>query len=167
MKFVHGCIAVLAVFLMVACNGQEKNDDVIPTGGAENMDNIWAFEVDVEQKDDMLHVEMSLENVSGKGQTLVFPTSQVYDITLSNAQGEMIYRHSDGYMYTQQIVEVHYKADEKKAFTETVPLKNIPAGTYTMSVYLTPSQQELKKLGDENVLTDTFEIEIKDMSSAS
>lgn len=158
-------VASLFIFTLVACGGQpeEEEDPNIPTGGDSTVSEPWLFTVDYQIVDDQLNVDMYVENNADEVQTLVFTSGQMFEITLVNPDDEEVYRFSDDQMFTQSIQERDYEPGETADFRESIPLENISAGTYMMTVELTVSEDMKNSLDNPNTFTRSVEVEISEM----
>ncbi|GAF15606.1 intracellular proteinase inhibitor [Bacillus sp. JCM 19046] len=155
-------VASLFLFTLVACGGQpeDEEDPNIPTGGDSTVEEPWLFNVDYQIVDDHLNVDMYVENNTDDVQTLVFTSGQMFEITLVNSEDEEVYRFSDDQMFTQSIQKRNYEAGETADFRESIPLENIAAGTYMMTVELTVSEETKNVSDNPSAFTRSVEVEI-------
>ena len=83
----------------------------------------------------------TLRNAQANPITLVFPTTQIYDLTVRNDQGVVVFRWSDGRAFAEVITERRFGPGEKN-FSLIVPLadsggKTFPDGKYVAEAWLT------------------------------
>ncbi|AIC95132.1 BsuPI-related putative proteinase inhibitor [Shouchella lehensis] len=164
MKTWNVLVGISLAFTLAACGGQadeEENQD-IPAGGDSTMSGEWLFTVDQQLADDMLYVEMYIENDSEEAQTLTFPSQQLYEITLVNAQEEEVFRYSNEHMFAQSVTEKTYEPGETQDLREEIPTENIPAGSYMMTVELLVDDSVVESLSDPGTFTKLIEVEISE-----
>ena len=80
---------------------------------------------------------MTLRVVQDQPLNLTFGTSQLYDLVIRNANGDAVYRWSDGKAFAQIVQTVPFGPGEKN-FTVVANL-GFPPGKYTAEGYLTTS----------------------------
>ncbi|MFS0787333.1 BsuPI-related putative proteinase inhibitor [Shouchella sp. 1P09AA] len=162
MKTLNVLMGLTFAFTLAACGGQaeEEEDQNIPAGGDSTMSDEWVFTVDHQLSDDTLFVEMYIENGTDEAQTLTFPSQQLYEITLVNAQEEEVFRYSDEHMFAQSVTEKTYEPGEIEDVREEISTENIPAGAYMMTVELLVDENIVESLSDPNTFTQSIEVEI-------
>lgn len=163
MKKWNVLIALSFILVLCACGGQpeEENPD-IPAGGDASVSTEWTFDVRAKQSGEMLEVEMYVKNESDEQQTLVFPSSQEYELVLENEEGEEVFRYSENHMFAQVIVERQFEPGEQIDFQkERIPVGDLPAGLYTLTAELAVSKETIEAQGDDNPFVQTVEVEIE------
>ncbi|MBP0726094.1 hypothetical protein J5Y03_13005 [Bacillus sp. RG28] len=124
-------------------------------------DWIWVGEViaDVEQATFIF----TFKNNSDQPILIEFPTSQAYDYTVYNAQGEPVYHFSKGRFFLQVIQHKSLNGGEQIQWKSTWNYKTndgkrVPAGTYTVKPILTVWKINDKRVHSMPVTSFTFNI---------
>ena len=106
---------------------------MIPTAGPESID-----------------FEMFLKNTGDIALNFLFPTSQIFEISVWNSEGEEVYQYSKGKFFLQAFQTV--RIEPKKTYHRVVRWnyqfngKRVPAGEYTVNVTIKPT-----RLNDEPI----------------
>jgi hypothetical protein len=84
---------------------------------------------------------MTLRVVQDQPLALTFNTEQLYDLVVRNANGDAVYRWSDGRAFTQLVQTIPFGPGEKNfvvvANLGSDPSTPFPPGKYTAEGYLT------------------------------
>ncbi|TSB46157.1 BsuPI-related putative proteinase inhibitor [Alkalicoccobacillus porphyridii] len=149
--------ATAFILLLAACGQQteapgEGNNDV--EEGVEEMDG-WNLEVTATNENDSLLVEMVLTNGTGEAQEVGFPSSQSYELVLTDEAEEEVYRFSEGKMFTMAIVSEEISDGESFTYQESIPTSDLEPGPYTLLVEIVGKTQE-----QETLPSTTIEVEI-------
>lgn len=149
----------LLLMLLTAC-GQSA-----PTqgeGGSDSVtDSAWLFETEAVQNENELKVKLTVTNQQENQGTLDFSSGQLYELVLTNDQGEEVYRYSDGRMFTMALVQESFEPGESKTFEEVIALEeDLPAGTYTLDTQLIVMAVDGAEWTDQATFQNRLEIEI-------
>ncbi len=75
-----------------------------------------------------------VRNVGEQDIELVYPSSQPYEYEIYKKTGELVYRYSDGKLFTQAIIEKMLPAG--KSLSITVALPTLESGEYTLIIWI-------------------------------
>ncbi|MFL8939090.1 BsuPI-related putative proteinase inhibitor [Rossellomorea oryzaecorticis] len=103
--------------------------------------------IEQEAKNGKLVYKYKIKNQTEKEKTFVFSTGQTIDFEIKDKNGEVVYRDSEGKMYTQAIQEITVKQGEE--FSRSLTLPNLESGTYTLTVWLTAKGEDQYKVKQE------------------
>lgn len=81
-----------------------------------------------------------VKNPTDKPIRVTFPSGQAHDFALYDGQGKLVWRDSDGKVYTQAIREETISPGQRRVYQSELPA-SIPAGPYTVRAYFPPSRQ--------------------------
>ncbi|MED1562091.1 hypothetical protein AJ85_06185 [Alkalihalobacillus alcalophilus ATCC 27647 = CGMCC 1.3604] len=110
-------------------NEEENNEEVNGEGVFDELE----YKVETNQTDSELTVEMTLTNTSTESAMLSFSSGQKYEITLTNAAGEEVYRYSADKMFTMAIIQEVIPGGEELILSETVQLDEFEPGEYELT----------------------------------
>lgn len=82
----------------------------------------------------------TVKNDTQEAVTFNFTSGQRYDFTLTDEQGNEVFRMSSVSMYTQALGEEILRQGEELQYEIQVPEANLEPGTYTLEVWMTPTQ---------------------------
>jgi hypothetical protein len=85
-------------------------------------------------------VRLTLRNTHQQPLTLIFPSSQRYDVRIWNDQGQIVYVWSADKLFAQALVTEMIQGERTFAFTATVP--NLAAGRYVAEAWLATRARE-------------------------
>ncbi len=83
-----------------------------------------------------------VKNDTEEAVTFNFTSGQRYDFSLIDEQGNEAFRMSSVSMYTQALGEETVRQGEELHYDLQVPEANLETGTYTLEVWLTPTELE-------------------------
>ena len=88
-----------------------------------------------------LRAELIVENTTDFGVSLMFPSGQRFDFEIRNPEDTVVYRWSDGRLFTQAGSAIDLSPG-KQVFSVEIPLSDktgqpLPAGAYTIGGWLT------------------------------
>lgn len=147
---------VLAAFLLLsltiflaACGSSGTVEPDMGNGSSEGIveDEVTAL---LEQMDSNLY-RYTLNNQTDETMTYEFTSGQRYDFTISNENGDELYRLSAVSTYMQALGEETIEPGEKLEYEFEVPTTDLEPGTYQITAWLTP--QEGPKYEAETELT--------------
>ncbi|MBT2583438.1 BsuPI-related putative proteinase inhibitor [Planococcus sp. ISL-109] len=81
-----------------------------------------------------------VKNDTDEAVTFNFTSGQRYDFTLTDEQGNEAFRMSSISMYTQALGEEIVRQGEELQYDFQIPEANLSDGTYTLEVWLTPTE---------------------------
>jgi len=101
----------------------------------------WKWDGDVIADVEQATFTLTFKNTSDKPMLIEFPTSQFYDYTVYNANGEQVYHFSKGKFFLQVIQSKSLNSGEQIQWKDTWNYKTnegerVPAGTYTVKAIL-------------------------------
>lgn len=73
---------------------------------------------------DLLHFNISIENLDSKPHQLVFNSSQRFDIRIEDASGKQVWNWSDGRMFAQMIETITIEQHGSTSFTAMWPMRD-------------------------------------------
>jgi len=90
---------------------------------------------------DSLNVQISIVNTMEDSVTINFPTSQKLDLAITDEEGDVNYRWSDGKRFAQVVNELELTSGEVWSHELTIPIGEgpgmVPPGSYTVGVFVT------------------------------
>jgi len=90
---------------------------------------------------DSLDLQISIVNTMEDSVTINFPTSQKLDLAITNEEGDVNYRWSDGKRFAQVVNDLELTSGEVWSHELTVPIGEgpgmVPPGSYTVGVFVT------------------------------
>lgn len=93
-----------------------------------------------------------VKNDTDEAVTFNFTSGQRYDFTLTDDQGNESFRMSSVSMYTQALGEETIRQGEELQYDFQIPEANLSPGTYTLEVWLTPTQVETYSAQTEHLI---------------
>ncbi len=104
---------------------------------------------------ELLHFNISIENVDSKPRKLVFNSSQKFDIRVEDTTGRTVWTWSDGRMFAQMVERVTLEPQETTSFTAMWPMadsqgKAVKPGDYKAFTWITASGANDKKIDPDN-----------------
>ncbi|MCM3611867.1 BsuPI-related putative proteinase inhibitor [Planococcus sp. MERTA32b] len=138
----------LTIFL-AACGSSGTVEPDMGNGSSEGIveDEVTAL---LEQMDNNLY-RYTVNNQTDETMTYEFTSGQRYDFTISNQDGDELYRLSSVSMYMQALGEETLEPGEKLEYEFEIPAMELEPGTYQLTAWLTP--QEGPKYETETELT--------------
>lgn len=127
----------LAIFL-AACG---TSGTVEPDMGNGSSDGIVEDEVTalLEQMDNKLY-RYTVNNQTDETMTFEFSSGQRYDFTISNEDGDELYRLSSVSTYMQALGEETLEPGEKLEYEFEIPPLELESGVYQLTAWLTPQE---------------------------
>lgn len=158
MKTMGLFLLTLFVLLLSAC-GQGGDS---PTQGEEGNDSVtnsaWSFETKTTHDENELLVQMTVTNQQETKSTLDFASGQLYEMVLTDSNGEEVYRFSEGRMFSMAIVQEAFEAGESKTFEEVIALDKLDKGTYTLDVQLVVMAVDNEEWTDEETFQNRLDV---------
>lgn len=129
------CIWLIMMIGLVGCGTSDEVTETISEGeqGGEEVSTL-ATSLKVDKEEDKLAFTLSLTNKGNETVTLEFPTGQLFDFIVVNEKSEVVYKYSEGMMFTQAIVQKNLGPNETMTFTDEWDLmvdgERVPPGRY-------------------------------------
>ncbi|MFV8827330.1 BsuPI-related putative proteinase inhibitor [Alkalihalobacterium sp. APHAB7] len=120
---------------LVGCGTSDEVTETISEGeqGGKEVSTL-ATSLKVDKEEDKLAFTLSLTNKGNETVTLEFPTGQLFDFIVVNEKSEVVYKYSEGMMFTQAIVQKNLGPNETMTFTDEWDLmvngERVPPGRY-------------------------------------
>jgi hypothetical protein len=150
------------VVWVVGCNGKEethKSENTVPAvqKPKQEPEHMYKFYTEAKDYSERLNVTVYLENTGEETITLVFPSSQQFDVAISLPGEGELYRYSKGKMFTQVLTTVKLQPGEKKSWKASWKYNGTPyqvGKSYKIVSKLLPIEMNDKKVL-ENLFQDT------------
>lgn len=108
--------------------------------------------------------ELTIKNNQELPLYFEFPSSQYYEITVTDASGHEVYRYSKGRFFLQalQTITIEHGQTYRKVenWDYKVNGKRVPAGKYTVTAALLPRKLNDKPLSNKQTLVSITEIHL-------
>lgn len=113
---------------------------------------------------DMIDINFSLKNISGKDLKISHGSGQRYNIWIYNEKDEEVYRWSHDKAFTQAIIDIEFGANDQLTFNEEWNLQDnegnpVPTGKYTIVVMVMIDLKDGNISQDELTAKTIIEIE--------
>ncbi|MBU9675045.1 Wzt carbohydrate-binding domain-containing protein [Planococcus sp. CP5-4] len=128
---------LMAALMLAACGTESDNLPEDPDSGGEIIEG--EVTSTIEETDNGTY-RYTVKNDTQEAVTLNFTSGQRYDFTLTDEQGIEVFRMSSVSMYTQALGEEILRQGEELQYEIQVPEANLEPGTYTLEVWMTPTQ---------------------------
>ncbi|WP_231314137.1 BsuPI-related putative proteinase inhibitor [Neobacillus sedimentimangrovi] len=116
--------------------------------------------VNVTPGPERVEIELVLQNKGKFPLHYEFPTSQYYELVITNQEGEEVYRFSKGRLFLQAIHMISLKPKEtitwKEYWNYQLDGKRVPSGKYTLLAQLKPIRLNDKPIKDHSNLTKSL-----------
>lgn len=128
----------------------DKEEEKEEAGNADmgNENGKLDMQVDVDIIDHQAKIAITLTNHSNEIKKLEFPTSQKYEIIITDENNQEVYRYSEGKMFTQALEYAIIKQGESIKWEEIWDYSNeeITPGVYEVQISIIPANnKELTK----------------------
>lgn len=130
-------IVLIAAMLLAACGTESDNLPEDPESGGEIIEGEVTSTIEETGNGTYRY---TVKNDTQEAVTLNFTSGQRYDFTLTDEQGNEVFRMSSVSMYTQALGEEILRQGEELQYEIQVPEANLEPGTYTLEVWMTPTQ---------------------------
>jgi len=127
----------MAAFLLAACGTESDTMPEDPESGGEIIEG--EVTSTIEETDNGTY-RYTVKNDTQEAVTFNFTSGQRYDFTLTDEQGNEVFRMSSVSMYTQALGEEILRQGEELQYEIQVPEANLEPGTYTLEVWMTPTE---------------------------
>ncbi|WP_216828347.1 BsuPI-related putative proteinase inhibitor [Alkalihalobacterium elongatum] len=128
-------LLIIMIVAMVGCGTSDEVTEHVDEGkqGGEEVSTL-ATSLKVEKEEDKLSFTISLTNKGEEAVMLEFPTGQLFDFIVVNEKSEVLYKYSEGMMFTQAIVQKEVGPSETISFSDEWDLmvdgQRVPPGRY-------------------------------------
>ncbi|WYP25341.1 BsuPI-related putative proteinase inhibitor [Alkalihalobacillus sp. FSL W8-0930] len=141
-KMLTSILVLGFLFALTACGQETEAPDENESNqqGVEEM-NGWQLEVQAVQDSEQLRVNMLLTNKTDEVQTLIYPSSQTYELVLTDESEEEVYRFSEGMMFTMALIEEEIETGGTQKFQESISVADLEEGHYTLSAEIVGKPQ--------------------------
>ncbi|WP_211653499.1 BsuPI-related putative proteinase inhibitor [Planococcus alpniumensis] len=130
-------IIFMAAFILAACGTESDTMPEDPESGGEIIEG--EVTSTIEETDNGTY-RYTVKNDTQEAVTFNFTSGQRYDFTLTDEQGNEVFRMSSVSMYTQALGEEILRQGEELQYEIQVPEANLEPGTYTLEVWMTPTE---------------------------
>ncbi|MFK8795049.1 BsuPI-related putative proteinase inhibitor [Planococcus plakortidis] len=130
-------MALFAAMVFAACGIESDNQPEDPAPGGEIIEGEVTSTIEETGNGTYRY---TVKNDTQEAVTFNFTSGQRYDFTLTDEQGNEVFRMSSVSMYTQALGEEILRQGEELQYEIQVPEANLEPGTYTLEVWMTPTQ---------------------------
>ncbi|WP_434401877.1 BsuPI-related putative proteinase inhibitor [Planococcus sp. 11815] len=130
-------LLLMAALMLAACGTESDNLPEDPESGGEIIEGEVTSTI---EKTDNGTYRYTVKNDTQEAVTFNFTSGQRYDFTLTDEQGNEVFRMSSVSMYTQALGEEILRQGEELQYEIQVPEANLEPGTYTLEVWMTPTE---------------------------
>ncbi|MDE4084330.1 BsuPI-related putative proteinase inhibitor [Planococcus maritimus] len=130
-------LLLMAALMLAACGTESDNLPEDPESGGEIIEG--EVTSTIEETDNGTY-RYTVKNDTQEAVTFNFTSGQRYDFTLTDEQGNEVFRMSSVSMYTQALGEEILRQGEELQYEIQVPEANLEPGTYTLEVWMTPTE---------------------------
>ena len=130
-------MALFAAMVFAACGTESDNQPEDPAPGGEIIEGEVTSTIEETGNGTYRY---TVKNDTQEAVTFNFTSGQRYDFTLTDEQGNEVFRMSSVSMYTQALGEEILRQGEELQYEIQVPEANLEPGTYTLEVWMTPTQ---------------------------
>ncbi len=160
--WLNAFLILMTVLILAACGTQQEDEtenspedpateepetNEETTGGSTEGE----MEPDIQQISDETY-RYTLKNQTGEPQTFEFTSSQRYDFSLANENGEEVFLFSSVSTYLQALGEENLDQGDQLSYEFRVPPLDLEPGTYELTAWLTPRQGETYEVTTEHVV---------------
>jgi len=149
-------ILLLTCSLLLSGCGANNEKEIKPTPSTkqtieQNNDidiSKLSTKLEVTEANGLVTMRYSLRNGDSIPAKLTFPSAQIIDYTIKNAQGEVVYQSSKDLSYAQAITDVTIPEEKAQVWQEQVNLadKKLPFGNYEVTANIVA-----KSINDKDV----------------
>ncbi|AYJ89637.1 BsuPI-related putative proteinase inhibitor [Bacillus safensis] len=147
-----GLVLLLILLVLAAC-GQQKKDEPDKEVSGQMGEKTVELTVDPVQKGSSVQFNMSLKNESDRDFEFTFNTSQKFELSVYDENGNEQYRYSKDRMFTQAIQTFVLKKGEAYDFQDTWS-NGVKPGTYEAVVTFKGKAEGLKQITEKK----TFQV---------
>lgn len=130
-------LLLMAALMLAACGTESDNLPEDPESGGEIIEGEVTSTIEETGNGTYRY---TVKNDTQEAVTFNFTSGQRYDFTLTDEQGNEVFRMSSVSMYTQALGEEILRQGEELQYEIQVPEANLEPGTYTLEVWMTPTE---------------------------
>lgn len=137
-KFLVALLFLSLALILAACGTSSTAEPDMGNGSSEGVveDEVAAL---LEKMDNNLY-RYTVNNQTEETMTFDFTSGQRYDFTLSNEEGDEVYRLSSVSSYMQALGEETLEPGEKLEYDFEIPQIELESGVYILKAWLTPKE---------------------------
>ena len=118
---------------------------------------LFITEMDVKQENGEVKLDFSLQNDSDEDLEIYFSSGQKFDIFITDQNNQEVYRWSHDKFFTQAIVDITLKKDERLLFSEVWDYKDnegnkVSQGKYTITVKIFAKLKNRRKINNDEIV---------------
>ncbi|WP_243291310.1 BsuPI-related putative proteinase inhibitor [Bacillus sp. FJAT-47783] len=137
--------ALFVALCLTACSvGNERQEGTIHEKEASVQ-----FLVDAMEATEEVRFDLTMKNKTDQEITFEFPSSQLYEIIVTNEEGDDVYRYSNGKMFTQAIHYETINPSDYRTWTESWNYmkdgQRVPPGKYTVKAIWKGNAKDVPK----------------------
>ena len=139
-------VFILVIFFLTGCSLEDRSEaeSIVPETEVKEVKNgELDLNVSIYPEKQTIKFIITLINNTDEMKKIEFPTSQKYEIVVTNKKGEEVYRYSKGKMFTQAIETALIKSGESMEWEEIWEYSSLSPGAEI--TILAPDTVELKK----------------------
>jgi len=130
-------MVLIAAMMLAACGTESDNLPEDPDSGGEIIEGEVTSAIEETGNGTYRY---TVKNDTQEAVTFNFTSGQRYDFTLTDEEGVEVFRMSSVSMYTQALGEEILRQGEQLQYDIQVPEANLEPGTYTLEVWMTPTE---------------------------
>jgi hypothetical protein len=152
---------LLLVVLFTIFSGCVNKDKEKKSSHKQQVSSQLSPVLSIQQKNEEISFLIAIENKSNHTVTLTFPTSKMFDITVTDANGKEQFRHSSNKQYNKSPEKVEIKAGDSHIWTSNWKLSpGRKGGIYKVNATITPSKVSPGSLKTEKLtMNDTLTLQ--------
>ncbi|RAZ66499.1 BsuPI-related putative proteinase inhibitor [Planococcus maitriensis] len=130
-------MVLIAAMVLASCGTESDNLPEDPDSGGEIIEGEVTSAIEETGNGTYRY---TVKNDTQEAVTFNFTSGQRYDFTLTDEEGVEVFRMSSVSMYTQALGEEILRQGERLQYDIQVPEANLEPGTYTLEVWMTPTE---------------------------
>lgn len=130
-------MVLIAAMVLASCGTESDNLSEDPDSGGEIIEGEVTSAIEETGNGTYRY---TVKNDTQEAVTFNFTSGQRYDFTLTDEEGVEVFRMSSVSMYTQALGEEILRQGERLQYDIQVPEANLEPGTYTLEVWMTPTE---------------------------
>jgi len=131
-------VFIMAVFVLGACGIEREAEPVLSTGKEENTNTEQGEVVSKINEVSPLLFQYHVKNDSGKEITLDFTSSQRFDYSIVNSNGEEVFLFSSVSSFLQVVGKEVLASGDQLSYDINVKDVELSKGKYTLNAWMTP-----------------------------
>jgi hypothetical protein len=132
-------VFIIAIFILGGCGAEREAEPVVSSGKEEeNMDTVQGEVVSMLYEVSPLLFQYHVKNESGKEITLDFTSSQRFDYSIVNSNGEEVFLFSSVSSFLQVVGKEVLAPGDQLSYDINVKDVELSKGKYTLNAWMTP-----------------------------